>query len=90
MEWITDRMPETRRFSISDEVLVTVSNILDDFHVVRIDRYDSEFKKWEDCHPEHDLATVTAWMPLPDPYQPNDQAHRLPLVAAVERKGKYE
>ena len=71
--WIQvgDQMPSGRRMNISDEVLVTVSNLPDDCHVVRVDRYDAHSKTWERCNPEHDRNTVTAWMPKPDPYQPN-------------------
>jgi len=82
MDWIkvTDRMPSGRRMCISDDVLVTVSNLPDDFHVVRVDRYDAHSKTWEHADPEHDRATVTAWMPMPEPYQPNAAGER-PLPA---------
>jgi hypothetical protein len=55
---------------VSDEVLVTVSNIHDHFHVVRVDRYDAHAKAWENAEPEHERARVTAWMPLPEAYTP--------------------
>ena len=73
MEWIkvADRLPEEKRGCFSDEVLVTVSNMADDFHVVRVDRYDPYSGTWDNCNPEHDRATVSAWMPMPEPYRPN-------------------
>jgi hypothetical protein len=71
MKWIAveKAMPEGGRMCISDAVLVTVSNMLDDFHVVRVDRYDALSKTWEQACPQHDRARVTAWMPLPDPFK---------------------
>ncbi len=59
---------------LSDDVLVTVSNIPDNFHVVRVDRYDAHAKAWEDAYPEHEHARVTAWMPLPEAYHPPVQS----------------
>jgi hypothetical protein len=55
---------------LSDDVLVTVSNIPYNFHVVRVDRYDAHSKTWENAEPEHEYARVTAWMPLPEAYTP--------------------
>ena len=79
MNWIktSDAMPEPGRMCISDDVLVTVSNIPDDFHVVRTDRYDAHSKTWETHNPEHDRAMVTAWMPFPKPYQPPCRCKRV-------------
>ena len=73
MNWIAidDRMPTGGRMCISDYVLVTVSNMPDDFHVVRVDRYDAHSKTWEHCHPQHDRGMITAWMPFPDAFKPN-------------------
>jgi hypothetical protein len=73
MNWtpVKKAMPQGGRMCISDAVLVTVSNLPDDFHVVRVDRYDAHSKTWEHSNPQHDRARVTAWMPLPDPYKPN-------------------
>ena len=73
MNWIPVEaaMPQGGRMCISAEVLVTVSNMPDDFHVVRVDRYDAHSKTWENCHPQHDRAKVTAWMPLPKSFKPN-------------------
>jgi hypothetical protein len=70
MNWIPtgETMPQGGRMCISDDVLVTVSNMADHFHVVRVDRYDTHSKTWEQCNPQHDRARVTAWMPLPEPY----------------------
>jgi len=73
MNWtpVEKAMPQGGRMCISDAVLVTVSNMPDDFHVVRVDRYDAHSKTWEHSNPQHDRARVTAWMPLPAPYKPN-------------------
>lgn len=68
---VTDRLPQGKRMCISEEVLVTVSNLPDDFHVVRVDRYDAHSGSWDHCNPESDRATITAWMPMPQPYAPN-------------------
>ena len=73
---------------ISDDVLVTVSNLPDDFHVVRVDRYDAHSKTWENCDPEHDRARVTAWMPFPKAYQPNVAVRR--GMPAAEGDAKHE
>jgi hypothetical protein len=80
MNWIPieTKMPDGGRMGLSDDVLVTVSNIPDNFHVVRVDRYDAHSKTWEDAEPEHEYARVTAWMPLPEAYQPPVQSVQSP------------
>ena len=72
MKWIPveKQMPAGGRMGLSDDVLVTVSNIPDNFHVVRVDRYDAHAKAWENAEPEHEHARVTAWMPKPEAYTP--------------------